>query len=91
MQKKPSTKRSLKRRQEGDSERFDAANDMLEAMKVFYKRTSADQLKIRDINFYPNTGTIKIDDERKSRREKGLEELKRLLEERRKRLDDLLK
>lgn len=74
MLRKPGRAR-LPKRMESDSAKFDAANDMLEQLCVCYWRVSRSQLKIGDINFYPNTGTITFDGIAKACKAKGLDAL----------------
>jgi hypothetical protein len=59
-------------------------------MKISYWRPSPDHLKIGDINFYPNTGTITFDGVSKAWKEKGLDALVERIEARRRRLNELL-
>lgn len=89
MLRKPGRAR-LPKRMEDDSAAFDAANDLLEQMKISYWRPSPDHLKIGDINFYPNTGTITFDGVSKAWKEKGLDALVERIEARRRRLNEIL-
>lgn len=61
-----------------DTTAFKNAVHFLEEMGVKFRRPSLDQLKIGFINYWPNTGTIQKDGERR-RRERGKEALRKLL------------
>jgi hypothetical protein len=54
------------------------AVQLLEELGVKFRRPSRDQLKIGYVNYYPNTGAIHVDGERR-RRERGKEALMKLL------------
>lgn len=58
-----------------------AAIDELERRNVDFIRPTQHQLKIDDINFYPDTGTIVVDNGR-ALLQRGLEELLKLIESR---------
>jgi hypothetical protein len=62
-----------------DTVAFNNANDLLESLGVRYKRTSAHQLKIGHINYFPNTGSIHVDGERGARPQRGKDALRALL------------
>jgi hypothetical protein len=63
----------------GDDERMTAAIDWLIKSGIPVSRTSAIQLKIGSLSFYPATGTLNFDNQRRLL-EIGLEGLKTVLE-----------
>ena len=67
-------------RRANDTDAMREAINKLEAYKGL-RRTSQYQLKINEVNFYPDTGTVQIDQLPKQR-EKGICEFLRLLESR---------
>ena len=65
-------------RRGGDSPEMRAAIDQLESQGVRFIRPTQFQLKIGDINFYPDTGTIQLDGCEASE-ERGLPALPQIL------------
>lgn len=83
----PTAKRTrFRNREPGDTTPFNNANTMLEGLSVRYWRPSLIMLKIGKVGYYPSTGRIFVDGERKARSKRGLEALKALLTEERARL-----
>lgn len=64
-----------------DSPKMRAAVDELERRKVDFIRPTPHQLMIDDINFYPNKGTIVVDNNH-TLPQRGLEALLKLIESR---------
>jgi hypothetical protein len=75
---------------QGDSEAFEAANDLLQRLRVSYRRVSRDQLKIGAINYYPNTGTITVDGESGARGVRGPQGLEFCIQASAKRLQRII-
>lgn len=69
-----------------DTVPFANAHLVLESLGVRYERPSLHQLKIGCINYYPNSGTIHVDGEKRARPGRGKEALKALLLDQRARL-----
>jgi hypothetical protein len=66
-------------RRAGDSMEMRAAVDQLQSQGVGFIRPTPFQLKIGDINFYPDKGTIYLDDRGKALKERGLPVLLEIL------------
>jgi len=62
-----------------DAPEMKQAIDMLEKLGVAFRRPTRWQLKVGRISFYPQKGTIFIDDDTQALPEGGLEALRRLL------------
>lgn len=55
------------------------AENWLRARGVRYATHPPHHLKVGEVNYYPRAGTIFVDEERESRRERGLDALSEIL------------